>query len=128
MSFYKLYETFMDETSNMKKVDFREMLTEQKHARHYQIELYARFEAEAGGNIEDRLTRIRSIKGVTIVSKQEGTPARSVIRVKFHPELDAMRASTYVRTILMPDINSSSKVPGVHVLGIVRGSLKQLEI
>jgi len=128
MSFSKLCEIFKEEVASMKKTDFRETLTEQIHAKHYQIELYARFEGEAGGNIEDRLTRIRSISGVTIVSTKDATSsARTVLKVKFHPELDSMRPATYVRTILIPDINSGTKVPGVQVVGIVRGSLTTLE-
>ena len=96
--------------------------------RHFSIDLRLAIDDEIGGGIEDKLIRIRSINGVTVVSPQENYDLSGVytIRVKFHPQLDSMRPVTYIRNVLVPQINSSYKVPGVRVLGVLDNTFKRL--
>jgi hypothetical protein len=84
-----------------------------------------------GGGIEQKLNRIRSIQGVTVVGHEEGQKvgAMRVIeaRIKFHPASDSLRPFSYVNQVLVPEINSSKVVPGVKVIDIVRGTLKRID-
>lgn len=117
MDFYKAHEIF-DIIKEDKKI----------HVRHFSIDLRLAIDDSVGGGIEDKLIRIRSIDGVTIVSPQENYDLSGVytIRVKFHPQLDSMRPVTYIRNVLVPQINSSYKVPGVRVLGVLDNTFKRL--
>ena len=84
-----------------------------------------------GGSIEQKLNRIRAIRGVTVVSHQESgvTKGSDIIdaRIKFHPESDAMRPGTYVTQVLIPVINNSRAVPGTRVINVMKGTLKRLD-
>ena len=97
----------------------------------YQVNLKIQVDRDTGGGIEQKLNRIRAIEGVTVVSHDDLSQgrARQVIeaRIKFHPDSDSMRPVTFVRQVLVPEINSSKLVPGVRVIDIVSGSLKRLD-
>ena len=97
----------------------------------YQVNLKIQVDRDTGGGIEQKLNRIRAIEGVTVVGHDDISAGkiRQVIeaRVKFHPDSDSTRAATFVRQILVPEINSSKLVPGVRVIEIVAGSLKRLD-
>jgi len=97
----------------------------------FQISLTLQIDKGTGGGIEQKLNRIRSIQGVTVVGHEEGENlgGKSVIvaRIKFHPESDSLRPYSYINQILVPDINSSKSVPGVRVIEIIRGTLKRLD-
>ena len=129
VDFHKLHREFMEEVSSMKTKSFRESLLEKRTgaARHFQVSLRAYFDPSIGGNIEDKLIRVRSIDGVTIVTS-DPTETENVylLKVKFHPEFESMRPSTYVRTVLIPGINASKKVPGVRVRSLIHGSLRSV--
>ena len=111
----------------------KSMLKEQTgfETRLFQVNLRLSIDREAGGGIEQKLTRIRSIEGVAVVSHEEGDNigGRRTIeaKVKFHPEKDSLQPATYINQILVPEINSSRLVPGVKVLDIVKGTLKRLD-
>ena len=97
----------------------------------FQISLTLQIDKSTGGGIEQKLNRIRSIQGVTVVGHEEGENlgGKSVIvaRVKFHPESDSLRPYSYINQILVPDINSSKSVPGVRVIEVIKGTLKRLD-
>ena len=97
----------------------------------YQISLTLLIDKTAGGGIEQKLNRIRSIQGVTVVGHEEGEKVGGksaiVARIKFHPESDSLRPYSYINQILVPDINSSKTVPGVRVIEVIRGTLKRLD-
>ena len=97
----------------------------------YQVNLKIQVDRDTGGGIEQKLNRIRAIEGVTVVSHDDLSQGRSrqVIeaRIKFHPDSDSTRPVTFVRQVLVPEINSSKLVPGVRVIDIVSGSLKRLD-
>ena len=97
----------------------------------FQVVLQLRLDPGAGGGIEQKLNRIRAIRGVTVVSHQDMDAilgANTIeCKVKFHPESDAMRPGTYVTRVLVPAINTSNHVPGVSVSRVVRGTLKRLD-
>jgi len=97
----------------------------------YQVNLKIQVDRDTGGGIEQKLNRIRSIQGVTVVSHDDlsAGAAKQVIeaRIKFHPDSDALRPGTYITQILVPEINSSKLVPGVKVIDIVRGTLKRID-
>ena len=97
----------------------------------FQVSLRLQFTKGTGGGIEQKLNRIRAIDGVTVVGHAEGERMgdRNVIeaKVKFHPESDSLRPASYVRQVLVPDINSSRIVPGVKVIEIISGTLKRLD-
>ena len=129
MSYYKMVDNFLGHMDRMRGHDVHDLLKEvEGKARHFQVEIAVEYIKDQGGNIEDTLTRIRSIDGVTVVSTQqvEGG-SKGVLRIKFHPRLESMRPITYVRNVLIPDINSSTKTPGVRVTGIVPGTFKRLD-
>jgi hypothetical protein len=129
MSYYKMIDNFLGHMDRMKSHDVHDLLKEvEGKARHFQVEVAVQYLDDQGGNIEDTLTRIRSIDGVTVVSTQQSEGRKKgVLRVKFHPRLESMRPITYVRNVLIPDINSSTKTPGVRVTGIVPGTFKRLD-
>jgi len=97
----------------------------------YQVNLKIQVDRDTGGGIEQKLNRIRAIEGVTVVGHDDLSQgrARQVIeaRIKFHPDSDSTRPETFVRQVLVPEINSSKLVPGVRVIDIVSGSLKRLD-
>ena len=129
MDFQRMVREFREDVETMKTRDFRELLPERKFekARHFQVTLIVDVNPKFGGNLEDKLTKIRSITGVTIVSS-DPTERRNVykMKIKFHPEYESMRPSTYVRTVLIPDINSNKKIAGARVLTIQPNSLKSI--
>ena len=129
MSYYKMVDNFLGHMDRMRRHDVHDLLKEvEGKARHFQVEVGVEYIQGQGGNVEDTLTRIRSIDGVTVVSTQqvEGG-SKGVLRIKFHPRLESMRPITYVRNVLIPDINSSTKTPGVRVTGIIPGTFKRLD-
>jgi hypothetical protein len=111
----------------------KSMLKEQTgfETRLFQVNLRLSIDREAGGGIEQKLTRIRSIQGVTVVSHEEGADVggRRTIeaKIKFHPEKDSLQPATYITQTLTPAINSSKFVPGVKVLDVVKGTIKRLD-
>ena len=129
-NFYDFQRDFVKNMDSYKTHDFTDIIKEEKeaHVRHFSIDLRLGIDNAIGGGIEDKLIRIRSIDGVTIVSPQENYDLGGVytIRVKFHPQLDSMRPVTYIRNVLVPQINSAHKVPGVRVLGILDNTFKRL--
>jgi hypothetical protein len=129
-NFYDFQRDFSKKMDFYKSYSFSDLLKEEKetHVRHFSIDLRLAIDDSTGGGIEDKLIRIRSIDGVTIVSPQENYDLSGVytIRVKFHPQLDSMRPVTYIRNVLVPQINSAHKVPGVRVLGVLDNTFKRL--
>lgn len=129
VDFQKLYREFKEEVSSMKTKSFRESLLEKRMgaARHFQVSVRAYFDPSTGGNIEDKLIRLRSIDGVTIVTS-DPTESENIylLKIKFHPEFESMRPATYVRTVLIPGVNASKKVPGVRITSIIHGSLRSV--
>jgi hypothetical protein len=129
-NFYDFQRDFSKKMDFYKSYSFSDILKEDKetHVRHFSIDLRLAIDDSTGGGIEDKLIRIRSIDGVTIVSPQENYDLSGVytIRVKFHPQLDSMRPVTYIRNVLVPQINSAHKVPGVRVLGVLDNTFKRL--
>ena len=118
----------------IRKVIQKHLLREQEEkfqTRMFQVSLRLQFTKGTGGGIEQKLNRIRAIDGVTVVGHAEGERMgdRNVIeaKVKFHPESDSLRPASYVRQVLVPDINSSRIVPGVKVIEIISGTLKRLD-
>jgi hypothetical protein len=129
-NFYDFQRDFSKKMDFYKSYSFSDLLKEEKetHVRHFSIDLRLAIDDSTGGGIEDKLIRIRSIDGVTIVSPQENYDLSGAytIRVKFHPQLDSMRPVTYIRNVLVPQINSAHKVPGVRVLGVLDNTFKRL--
>lgn len=129
-NFYDFQRDFTKKMDFYKSHQIFDLLKEQKagEVRHFSIDLRLSIDDEVGGGIEDKLIRIRSINGVTVVSPQENYDLSGVytVRVKFHPQLDSMRPVTYIRNVLVPQINSSYKVPGVRVLGVLDNTFKRL--
>ncbi len=111
----------------------KSMLKEQTgfETRLFQVNLRLSIDRRAGGGIEQKLTRIRSIEGVAVVSHEEGgaVGGRRTIeaKIKFHPEKDSLQPATYISQILVPEINSSRLVPGVKVLEVIKGTIKRLD-
>jgi hypothetical protein len=122
-----------DRLREMIKKTIKKKLMEQTgfETRLFQVTLRLSVDKDQGGGIEQKLNRIRAIEGVTVVSHVEGDAiaGKDTIeaKIKFHPEKDSEQGITYVRRILMPDINSSKHVPGVKVLDFVRGSFKRID-
>lgn len=93
----------------------------------FEVELFLRIR----GGVDDTLTDIRSINGVTIVSNLEtrGSLAtggyNTKTRIKFHPQQEAMTGQSYVKQILIPTINSRA-IPNCVVQRYVSKSLRQL--
>lgn len=117
----------------MVKKAIKRKLMEQEgfETRLFQVNLRLLVDKGQGGGIEQKLNRIRAIEGVTVVSHIEGD---SVIgkdtieaKIKFHPPKGSERGISYVRRVLIPDINNSQQVPGVKVLEAVPKSLKRLD-
>jgi len=129
MDFHRMVREFREEVETMKARDVRDLIPERKleKLRYYEVIANIKVDSDFGGNVEDKLTRIRSIQGVTTVAS-EPTESGEMYRIKirFHPELDSMRPTTYIRTVLAPDINSNRKVPGVKLHSIQPGSLKSI--
>lgn len=129
-NFYDFQRDFVKNMDSYRTHDFTDIIKEEKetHVRHFSIDLRLAIDDAIGGGIEDKLIRIRSIDGVTVVSPQENYDLSGVytVRVKFHPQLDSMRPVTYIRNVLVPQINSVNKVPGVRVLGILDNTFKRL--
>jgi hypothetical protein len=100
---------------------------EEEKLRVFEVQLVVKIQRAAG--IDDTLTDIRSIPGVTVVSSVEsqrsGAGFVSTIKVKFHPSKEAMTAQTYVKQILIPAINSR-EIPGCIVMRYVPRSLETL--
>ena len=122
-----------DRLREMVKKAIKRKLMEQEgfETRLFQVNLRLLVDKGQGGGIEQKLNRIRAIEGVTVVSHVEGD---SVIgkdtieaKIKFHPPKGSERGISYVRRVLIPDINNSQQVPGVKVLEAVPKSLKRLD-
>lgn len=107
------------------EVDGAELYEEIDKIRVFEIEMMLKI----SGGIDDTLTDIRSIKGVTIVSTRDtqrhGRSFLTRATIKFHPSKEAMTGQTYVKQILVPTINSRD-IPGCIVLRQVPHSLKML--
>ena len=97
----------------------------------YQVTLQLKTSDIEGGGMEQKLNRIRAIKGVTVVSHEESSDLMGAdiidAKIKFHPESDAMRPGTYVTQVLIPIINNSRAVPGTKVINVMKGSMKRLD-
>ena len=70
MDFYKLNSKFQN---NLTKEGVDRLLLEVGDARQYQLDLIMRFDNTKSGSMEDKLIRLRSIEGVTIVDTREQT-------------------------------------------------------
>ena len=93
----------------------------------FEAELVIKIQRQAG--IDNTLTDIRSIPGVTIVSsiqsQKSGAGIISTVKIKFHPSKEAMTGQTYVKQVLIPTINSR-EIPGCIVMRYIPRSLRQL--
>ena len=91
----------------------------------FEVELLVRIR----GGVDDTLTDIRSIDGVTIVSTIESisksTGVESKLKIKFHPQREAMTGQSYVKQILIPTINSRA-IPNCIVMRYIPKSLRKL--
>ena len=72
-NFYDFQRDFVKSMDSYRTHDFTDIIKEEKeaHVRHFSIDLRLGIDNAVGGGIEDKLIRIRSIDGVTIVSPQE---------------------------------------------------------
>jgi hypothetical protein len=96
-------------------------LKEEKYKlRMYQVELTLQISSDYG--VEETLQDIRSLPGVTVVTalnsayRQASRNYTSLVRVKFHPQLDSMSAQKYLTDILLPAIKNDSIIPGTTLL------------
>ena len=129
MDFQRACREFHEEVQNMKHKDFRESLIKEAKgkSRHFEMKMKIYFNPKKGGTIEDKLVNMRAINGVTVVSSDpSGDENIYDVKIKFHPEFDSMRASTYIRTILVPGINSDKRTPGVRIMSVAPGSLRKI--
>jgi hypothetical protein len=121
MDFYKLNSKFQE---RIQKEGVQYLLKEVGDARQFQLDLMIRFDNEKAGSMEDKLIRLRSIEGVTIVDTREPDQFGNYkTRIKFHPRLDSVRPITYLRTVLIPQIRTASVGQGITILKIVPNSL-----
>jgi hypothetical protein len=124
MDFYKLNSKFQKKI-NKEGLDY--LLTEVEDATQYSVEFNMKFDNTVAGSLEDKVIRIRSIEGVTIVDTKEEDQFGNVrVRLKFHPRLESMRPVTYIRTVLLPQINSATYGQGVTITKIIPGTLKDI--
>ena len=108
-------------------IDGDVLYEDREKIRVFEVELYLRIR----GGVDETLTDIRSIEGVTIVSSTEtrgslatgGYTTRA--KIKFHPQKEAMTGQTYVKQILIPTINSRA-IPNCIVQRSVPKSLREL--
>jgi hypothetical protein len=100
---------------------------EEYRVRVFEVELYLRIR----GGVDQTLTDIRSIDGVTIVSSEDTTGSKQTggyttrAKIKFHPQQESMTGQSYVKQILIPTINSRA-IPNCIVQRFVPKSLRQL--
>ena len=89
MSYYKMVDNFLGHMDRMRRHDVHDLLKEvEGKARHFQVEIGVEYIQGQGGNIEDTLTRIRSIDGVTVVSTQQAEGrSKGVLRIKSESSL-----------------------------------------
>jgi len=121
MDFYKLNSKFQN---NLTKEGVDRLLLEVGDARQFQLDLIMRFDNTKSGSMEDKLIRLRSIEGVTIVDTREPDQFGNYkTRIKFHPRLDSVRPITYLRAVLIPQIRSASIGAGITIVKIIPNSL-----
>ena len=96
-------------------------LREEKYRlRMYQVKLTLQISSDYG--VEETLQDIRSLPGVTIVTalnslyRQGIGTYTSLVKVKFHPQLDSMSAQKYLTDILLPAIKSDKIIPGTKLI------------
>lgn len=106
-----------------------EKLHEEKYKlRIFQVELLLKIDSEYG--VEETLQDIRSIGGVTVVTALDSLFRKKLgsylsrVRIKFHPQKDSTRPTTFTEEHLLPIIRSS-EIPGCSVHHIV-GSPEQI--
>ena len=106
-------------------IDDDMLYEEEEKLRVFEVELSLRIRA----GLEKTLTDIRSVDGVTIVSSLEssrtGNSYSTRVKIKFHPQVEAMTGQTYVKQILIPTINSRA-IPGCVVQRYIAKSLRRL--
>lgn len=108
-------------------VDGDTLYEEKETVRVFEVELDLRIRT----GVDQTLTDIRSIEGVTIVSTSDtrgslatgGYTTRA--KIKFHPQQEAMTGQTYVKQILIPTINSRA-IPNCIVQRYISKSLRKL--
>ena len=83
-NFYDFQRDFSKKMDFYKSYSFSDLLKEEKetHVRHFSIDLRLAIDDSTGGGIEDKLIRIRSIDGVTIVSPQENYDLSGVYTIR----------------------------------------------
>jgi hypothetical protein len=121
MNFYELNNKFQN---NVMKEGIDNFLLEVGDARQFQLDLIVKFDNTKSGSMEDKLIRLRSIEGVTIVDTREPDQFDNYkTRIKFHPRLDSVRPITYLRTVLIPQIRTASIGAGITIVKIIPNSL-----
>jgi hypothetical protein len=121
MNFYELNNKFQN---NVMKEGIDNLLLEVGDARQFQLDLIMKFDNTKSGSMEDKLIRLRSIEGVTIVDTREPDQFNNYkTRIKFHPRLDSVRPITYLRTVLIPQIRTASIGAGITIVKIIPNSL-----
>jgi hypothetical protein len=121
MNFYELNNKFQN---NVMKEGIDNLLLEVGDARQFQLDLIMKFDNTKSGSMEDKLIRLRSIEGVTIVDTREPDQFDNYkTRIKFHPRLDSVRPITYLRTVLIPQIRTASIGAGITIVKIIPNSL-----
>ena len=138
MDFHTMVTRFRERALNeegltglVPRVGEEKVIRESDETRLFQVNLKLQVLSGLGGGIEAKLNRIRAISGVTVVGHEEGLNVGEqrfvVVKVKFHPHRDSLRAETYVWEVLVPQINSTKFVPGIRVVDVIDGTLKRLD-
>jgi len=102
--------------------DKLELLQEEKYKlRIFQVELLLKIQSDSG--VEETLQDIRSIGGVTVVTALDSLFRKNLgsylskVRIKFHPQKDSTRPTTFIKDHLLPVIRSS-EIPGCAVIRV----------
>ena len=126
MDYYKLAYDWMD------KLLFEEVeiFPKKDKTKLYQVTLKLSIEKPIR-DLEGKLNRIRAIQGVTVVRHQKTGLEKAIGNletiIKFRPSRRLEQPRTYVSEVLIRRINSSSEVPGVRVVEVVAGSIKEVK-
>ena len=126
MDYYKLVYDWMD------KLLFEEIeiIPQKDKTKLYQVTLRLSIEKPIR-DLEGKLNRIRAIQGVTVVRHQKSGLEKAIGNleaiIKFRPSNRLEKPRTYVGETLVRNINSSREVPGVKVVEVVAGSIKEVK-
>ena len=126
MDYYKLVYDWMD------KLLFEEVeiIPQKDKTKLYQVTLKLSIEKPIR-DLEGKLNRIRAIEGVTVVRHQKTGLEKAIGNleaiIKFRPSNRLEQPRTYVGETLVRSINSSREVPGVKVVEVIAGSIKEVK-